>query len=600
VADFLEEQSLGQAYDARLVRRIWEFVRPYRRIFLGALLVSPLNQLFSLVQPYLVKVGVDAYVLQGNLDGLQTVGLLFVCAILGEFCSYYAQQYLTMLVAQRSLADLRVALFTHLQRLPMGFLDRTPVGRVVSRVTSDVDVLNEMFAAGAMTIVLDVLKLVGIVAFMLWIEWELAIVSLALLPVMILAVDFFRRMARRTYRAVRARVARINGYLQEAITGMAVIQLSAQEGAVFGEFDDLNAAHRDATHASNRLESALFSVVESVSTVSIAFMLWRGGTLHAQAVVEIGTLVAFIQYIQQFFVPIRDFSAKYAVMQSAMTAAERIFALLDVEAEPRVTRGSVPGASRGAIEFDRVWFAYRDEEWVLRDVSFRIEPGERVAIVGATGSGKTTMIKLLDRLYDVQRGVIRVDGCDVLEWDTSRLRERTAVVLQDVFLFQGTIEDNVTLGDPRINRATVETAGRHVNAHGFVERLGGYDAVLQERGANLSTGQRQLVAFARALAHEPTILILDEATSSVDPETEGLIQDALDRLLAGRTAVVIAHRLSTIERADRILVMHKGKLREMGTHAELLARGGYYARLYRLQYAGAAGATADCAPAEPG
>jgi ATP-binding cassette subfamily B multidrug efflux pump len=585
VADFLDEGDLGKAYDARLVRRIWTFVRPYRAVFWAALLLSPLHQVFSLVQPYLVKVGIDSYVSTRDLDGLRWVGLIFVAAIAGEFVAFYTQQYLTMVVAQRSLADLRVALFAHLQRLPMRFFDRTPVGRIVSRVTSDVDVLNEMFAAGAMTIVLDLVKLAGIVAFMLWIEWQLALVSLALLPVMVLAVDFFRRMARRTYREIRARVAVINGFLQEAISGMAVVQLSAREARAADEFQALNASHRDATHLSNRLESALFSIVESVSTVSIALMLWRGGVLHTRDAMEIGTVVAFIQYIQQFFVPIRDFSAKYAIMQSAMTAAERIFGLLDVEPEPAPSVPRMPAQRRGAIAFDHVWFAYREEDWVLRDVCFRVEPGEHVAIVGPTGSGKTTIIKLLDRLYDVQQGAVRVDGLDVREWDLATLRRQSAVVLQDVFLFQRSFADNVSLGTPGVDRTTVEMAGRHVNAATFVVRRGGWDAILQERGSNLSTGQRQLVAFARALAHDPAILVLDEATSSVDPQTEALIQDALETLLRGRTAVVVAHRLSTIERADRILVLHKGEIREHGTHAELLARGGLYARLHALQYA---------------
>ena len=588
----LDDQQLGKAYDTALVRRLWPFVRPYRGVFWAALLLSPVNQFCSLVQPLLVKVGIDRYVQAHDAAGLRMVALVFAAAIAGEFASYYWQQYFTMLVAQRSLADLRVATFAHLQRLPMRFYDRTPVGRVVSRVTSDVDVLNEMFAAGAMTILLDGLKLLGIVAFMASIEWRLALVSLALLPVMVGAVDYFRRMARRTYRQIRERVAFINGYLQEAITGMAVVQLSAREARAYEEFRELNAAHRDANHLSNKLEAALFSIVEAASTVSVALLLMRGAGLHAQGAVQIGTIVAFIQYLQQFFVPIRDFSAKYAVMQSAMTAAERIFGLLDLEPEPVPAAPRVPDVVRGAIEFDRVWFAYRGEDWVLRDVSFTIEPGEHVALVGATGSGKTTIIKLLDRLYDVQQGAIRVDGVDVRDWDPRVLRRRIAVVLQDVFLFQGTVEQNLTLGDPGIDRAQVERAARHVNAERFVRALGGYDAALRERGSNLSTGQRQLLAFARALAHAPSVLVLDEATSSVDPETESLIQDALAKLLEGRTAVVIAHRLSTIEHADRILVMHKGELRERGTHAELLARGGLYATLYALQYAPAGPARA--------
>jgi ATP-binding cassette subfamily B protein len=585
-----ETDELGKAYDARLIRRLWSFVRPYRGVFWGALLLSPVNQVFSLVQPYLLMVGIDRYVAARDTAGLDRLAAIFLVAVIGEFFSYYGQSYLTMLVAQRSLADLRVTLFSHLQRLPMSFYDRTPVGKLVSRVTTDVDVLNEMFAAGAMTIVLDLLKLVGITAFMCWINWQMAVVSLVLLGPMTLAIDFFRRRARVTYRQIRERIARINGFLQEAISGIAVVQLSAREGRTFGEFERLNADHRDANLWSNRYEAALFSLVEAVSTVSIAFMLWRGGTLHARDVVEVGTVIAFIQYIQQFFVPIRDFSAKYAVMQSSMTAAERIFALLDEAPEPSPARPEAPAVVRGAIEFDHVWFAYRmpdgrEPEWVLRDVSFRIAPGEEVAIVGATGSGKTTIIKLLDRLYVAQRGRVLVDGVDVRDWDAAALRRRIAVVLQDVFLFSGTVADNVSLGTAGIDRATVEAACRYVHADEFVARLGGYDAELRERGSNLSTGQRQLLAFARALAHDPAILVMDEATSSVDPETEWLVQDALAKLLAGRTALVIAHRLSTIENADRILVLHKGVLREEGTHAELLARDGIYARLYRVQYA---------------
>jgi ATP-binding cassette subfamily B protein len=597
-------EEIGKAYDGRLIRRLWTFVRPYRLVFWGALLLSPVNQAFSLVQPWLLMTGINGALRTVGQGGalphgdapvgpsLAFLSGLFAIAVVGEFASYYGQSYLTMLVAQRSLADLRVRLFGHLQRLPMAFYDRTPIGKVVSRVTTDVDVLNEMFAAGAMTIVLDLLKLAGITVFMCWINWRMAVVSLALLPPMTLAIDFFRRRARITYRQIRERIARINGFLQEAITGMAVIQLSAREARTYGEFERLNADHRDSNLWSNRYEASLFSLVEAVATVSIAAMLWRGGVLHAQGAIELGTVIAFIQFIQQFFVPIRDFSAKYAVMQSSMTAAERIFALIDEPEEPVVPDGRVPAEIRGAIEFDHVWFAYKtsphgDPEWVLRDVSFRIAPGEEIAIVGATGSGKTTIIKLLDRLYEAQRGRILVDDIDVREWDPEALRRRIAVVLQDVFLLSGTVAENISLGRADIDRERMEASARHVNADGFIARLGGLDARLRERGSNLSTGQRQLLAFARALAHDPAILVMDEATSSVDAETEWLVQDALGKLLAGRTAVVIAHRLSTIEHADRILVLHKGVLREQGTHFELLAADGIYAKLYRVQYAAA-------------
>jgi ABC-type multidrug transport system fused ATPase/permease subunit len=403
---------------------------------------------------------------------------------------------------------------------------------------------------------------------------------------MVLAIDYFRRMARKTYRMIRERIGRINGYLQEAISGMTAIQLAGREARAFAEFERLNSDHRDANHLSNKLEAALFSFVEAISTVSIAVMLFEGGSLHRLSLVELGTIVAFYQYIQRFFVPIRDFSAKYAVMQSSMTAAERIFSILDLELEPTPEAPRVPAVVRGEIVFDHVWFAYRGEDWVLRDVSFRIAAGEHVAIVGATGSGKTTIIKLLDRLYDVGRGRILVDGVDVREWDPRGLRRRIAVVLQDVFLFSGTVADNIALGRADIGRPAMETAAAHVNADRFIRQLGGYDGQIRERGSNLSGGQRQLLAFARALAHDPAVLVLDEATSSVDAETEWLIQDALAKLLRGRTALVIAHRLSTIETADRIMVLHKGELREQGTHGELLARGGIYARLYRVQYAG--------------
>jgi ATP-binding cassette subfamily B protein len=585
-ADLHGEEEAGKAYDARIIRRLWTYVRPYRGTFWLALLLSPLQQLCNLVQPYLMKLGIDRYVSRGDGAGLRRLAVFFVAAIVGEFLAYYWQQYLTMVIAQRSLADLRVALFARVQRFPMRFFDRNPVGRIVSRLTTDVDVLQEMFAAGAMTIVLDVLSLAGIVGFMLWINWRLALVSLALLPLMVLAIDYFRRMARRTYRMIRERIGRINGYLQEAISGMTAIALAGREARAFAEFERLNSDHRDANHLSNKLEAALFSFVEAVSTISIAVMLWEGGSLHRLRLVEIGTVVAFYQYIHRFFVPIRDFSAKYAVMQSSMTAAERIFSILDLETEPVPEHPRVPVRVRGDIEFDRVWFAYRGEEWVLRDLSFRVAAGERVALVGGTGCGKTTVIKLLDRLYDVQRGRILVDGIDVRDWDPTVLRRRIAVVLQDVFLFSGPVEANLTLGRSDISRAAVEAAATHVNADGFIRRLGGYDALVRERGSNLSGGQRQLLAFARALAHDPAVLVLDEATSSVDPETEWLVQDALAKLLEGRTALVIAHRLSTIENADRILVLHKGELREAGTHRELLGRGGIYARLYRMQYAG--------------
>jgi ABC-type multidrug transport system fused ATPase/permease subunit len=422
-------------------------------------------------------------------------------------------------------------------------------------------------------------------------------VTLAVAPVVALAINFFRVKARQNYRLIRDRLARLNANLQESIAGMSVIQLFAREPASLRRFDRLNDDFRDANHAANIYEAALFSIIEAVSTLSLAVIVWYGGAEIVAGALAFGTLVAFIEYMQRFFVPIRDFSTKYAVMQSAMSSAERIFELLDQPvtiANP--VRPVVPSGARGAIEFDGVWFAYVGEDFVLRDVSFRIEPGERVALVGHTGSGKTTIIKLLNRTYDVHRGRVLVDGIDVRDWDLAALRRHVGVVLQDVFLFSGSIASNLTLDRPGISRDAAIAAAATVHADPFIRRLpADYDQPVRERGNNLSVGQRQLLAFARALAYQPTILVLDEATSSIDTETELLIQDALARLLAGRTALVIAHRLSTIEHADRILVMHGGELRESGTHAELLQQRGLYYRLYQLQYAARAAVPAPAA-----
>jgi len=575
----------GKAYDERLMRRLWGYVRPYRGWFALAVACMPLLLAFALVQPYVLKVAIDRYVSRGNAGGLALMAGAYLAALTGEFLTYFWQYYCTMLVAQRCLADLRVDLFRHLQRLPMRYFDRNPVGRLVTRMTSDVDVLNEMFAAGGMTIFMDVLTVVGIIAIMLAIDVRLTLMALILLPALGLAVNFFRIAARRTYRRIRERVARINAYLQEAISGMGIIQLFAREDRAFAEFAARNAAHRDANQEANRYEATLFSLVEAFETASKALILWYAAGAD---VVSIGTILAFSEYVQRLFVPLRDFSAKYAVMQSAMAAAERVFELLDTPVAPgyAMTAGQRRDAVRGAIEFDGVWFAYDGVHHVLRDVSFRVAPGEKVALVGATGSGKTTIARLLCRFYEIERGSIRVDGLDVREWDLDTLRRHIGVVLQDVFLFSGTVAENLAFGRPDLPPEAIEAAARRVHVDRIVSRLPrGWQSQLRERGNNLSAGERQLLSLARALAYDPGILVLDEATSSVDPETEALIQEGLLTLLAGRTALLIAHRLSTIESADRILVIHKGELREEGTHTALLARGGIYAKLWRLQYA---------------
>ncbi|MBY0280305.1 ABC transporter ATP-binding protein/permease [Candidatus Binatia bacterium] len=573
------------------MRRLWRYLRPYQRTFWMSVAILPVISGLMLLQPYLLKVAIDRYVDHGDTSGLGRIATLFSLAVVGEFFAVYWQYYLTMVVAQHSLADLRVDLFAHLERLPQRYFDRNPVGRIVTRLTTDVDVLSEMFASGAMTIFMDALTLLGIVSIMLWIDWRLALVALSVVPVVIVTIDFFRKRARVTYRLIRERIARINSFLSEAISGMPVIQLFAHERASFAEFDEHNAAHRDANHLSNVYEAALFSIIEAVSSIAMALVVWYGSGQIVKGVVAFGTLVAFIEYIQKFFIPIRDFSTKYAVMQSAITAAERVFQLLDTPHEivspaaPRRVAADDP--ERGAVRFENVWFAYKGEDWVLRDVSLDVRPGETVAIVGATGSGKSTIIKLLGRSFDVKMGSVQVSGVDVREWDLAELRREIGIVLQDAFLFTGTLASNVTLGRAEVSDETLRATVRAVNLERFVSSLPlGYAQPIRERGNNLSAGQRQLLAFARALAYDPRILVLDEATSSVDAETEQLVQEALDRLLRGRTAIVIAHRLSTIERADRIVVLHHGVVREVGTHAELLALGQIYARLYELQYAG--------------
>ena len=581
-----QEEVLGKAYDIGMIRRLWQFIIPYKRLFFLSLLLLPLQQAFGLAQPYLMKVGIDRYIASKDLWGLQNVMLLFLAALIGETITVFAQYYFSMLVAQRCLADLRVAIFSHVQRLPTSYFDRNPVGRLVTRMTTDVDVLQEMFAAGVITLASDFVMVIWIVGIMFYLDIELALVSLALIPPMALAINFFRVKARRTYRQIRVRIARINAYLGEAISGMAVIQLFAREQKTYREFEALNADHRDAYHLSNLYEAGLYSMVEAAGSVSVGLLLWYGGGEVLHGIVGIGTLVAFNEYIHRFFVPLRDFSQKYTVMQSAMASAERIFQLLDTPvdiANPRIPQ--VPKPFRGEVVFDRVWFHYKPGESILKNVSFRIEPGEKVAVVGATGSGKTTTIKLLNRLYDIQKGSIKVSGVDVRDWDLRALRRHIGVVLQDVFLFSGDVRANLALGNPSIPLERIREAAQIANADRFIRRLpDGYAAQVRERGSNFSGGQRQLLSLGRVLVYQPEILVMDEATSSIDTETEALIQDALEKVMRDRTCLLIAHRLSTIRNADRIIVLHHGEVREVGSHAELMDRQGIYYRLYQLQY----------------
>jgi ATP-binding cassette subfamily B multidrug efflux pump len=607
------EQDLGQVYDLRLIRWIWTFVRPYGRLFLFSLVLMPLNSAFALAQPYVVKLTIDIFLAARRSapprwliplfsaaggHGLLVMGLVYGALLAGEFATFYGQFYLTMMVAQYSLSDLRLALFRRVELLPMEFFDRTPVGKLVSRMTTDIDAINEMFGAGSLTIFIDLLTLAGIVAIMLALNARLALWALCAIPPLLVIINYFRVRSRLVYRAIRDRLAAVNAYLSEAIGGMAVIQMFTRDDVSRAEFDLLNRQSRDAQVKANIYEAGLFSAVESLSWATVAVILWYGGGQVMHRIIGLGTLVAFIEYARMFFMPLRDMSTKYTVLQSALAAADRIESLMEepvaIESPPVPVRIESP---RGSIVFEHVTFAYRPGEPVLKDLSFRVEPGQKVAIVGPTGSGKTTIIKLLNRFYDVTGGRILVDGVDVRDWDLFELRRTIGLVQQDVFLFSGNVMDNLRLGRSEMTEAEITEALAKAQALRFVERLPrGLGEEISERGANFSAGQRQLLSFARAIAYNPRILAMDEATSSVDSETERLIQLALEELLANRTALIVAHRLSTIERAERIMVLSNGSLRESGTHQELLAMRGLYFRLFELQYSAApdlAGQAAD-------
>jgi ATP-binding cassette subfamily B protein len=574
------------------MRRLWTYVRPYRGVVFLTLFLSPLQQLFGLVQPYLLKLGIDRYVLRGDATGLRRLGLVFAVAIVGEFTAFYWQQYLTMVIAQRSLADLRVRVFAHVQRLPMSYFDRNPVGRLVTRVTTDVDALNDLFAAGVVTMINDLFLLVVMAVLLFKIDWRLALDTLAVLPAILIVTFVFRHYVREANRKIRTAIARINAFLQEYISGMSVVQLFNRERKAMREFERRNEDNMLAWRDAILAYALFYPAVEFLSFATIALIFWAGGNRILHGGLTLGVLTAFTMYAQRFFRPIQDLSEKFNILQSAMAASERIFKLLDepvtIESAQNCQRLA---AARGEIEFRNVWFSYRnvsepaDEDWVLRDMSFRISPGQTFAIVGHTGAGKTTLISLLLRFYDIQRGQILLDGVDIRLLDLQDLRRHFGIVLQDPFLFTGTIDSNIKLGTPGISHEDVERAIEKIGLGDFVNDLSeGTATSVNERGSTLSVGQRQLINFARALAHNPRFLILDEATSSVDTKTELLIREALDKLLSGRTALVIAHRLSTIQHADRILVFHKGRLREQGAHQELLALRGIYYRLYQLQY----------------
>ena len=581
-----DDEILGKAYDARLMARILRYLRPYWKLLAVSFSFLLLHTATQLLGPYLTKVAIDRYVAHQDVAGLDHIALAYLGVALLGFIFLFVQTYTTEYTGQRAMHDLRMEIFAHLQKQDMAYFDRNPVGRLMTRTINDVETLNELFSTGVVGLLGDLFIVFGIAGAMLWLNWQLALVCLAAFPLILYLSRFYRRRAREVYRESRLILARLNAGLQENIAGVATIQAFGQEEKMYRRFQEINLGYRNVLLRSVRYNAVFFPIIEIFSALTIGLLLWYGGGLVVQNVVEAGVIVAFIQYIQRMYHPIRDLAEKYNIMQAAMASSERVFTLLDTpETIKNPARPKSVERVRGEIEFKNVWLSYHPGEPVLKDISFRIRPGEKVALVGATGGGKTSIISALCRFYDIDRGAILIDGVEIREWDKQALRRQLGLVLQDVFLFSGDIAANITLGDERIDEARMLEAARRVQITPFIERLPGrYQEEVQERGSTLSQGQRQLLSFARALAFDPRILILDEATSSVDTETEMLIQAALLELLKDRTALIIAHRLSTIKSADRILVVHKGEIWEQGSHEELLAQGGLYARLYDLQY----------------
>jgi ATP-binding cassette subfamily B multidrug efflux pump len=596
-----EEEKLGKIYDSRLAGRLIKYLGPYRKRVVVALVLSFVVAVLEAAGPYLFHIGIDSAIdpvvhhklaLAAGIHLLGWVVIAYLASLLLSFSTLYGQVLIMQTVGQRAMYDLRREIFAHLQKLSFSYYDRTPVGRLITRVTTDVDALNDLFASGVVAMLNDTFVLLGFVGVMLWLNWRLALLTLAVLPLIMVVTWIFRNYIREANRRIRVSIARINSFLQEHISGISVVQLFNRERKAREQFEERNRDYLEAYKDAILAFALFYPTVEFLAYVAIALVFWYGGGQVLTGVVQVGVLVAFMQYAQRFFRPIQDLSEKFNTLQTAMASSERIFRLLD-EPAPSLAPAAPHrlDGMRGEIEFRNVWFSYRnaahptDEDWVLRDVSFRINPGEMIAVVGHTGAGKTTTIQLLLRFYEIQRGQILLDGVDIREFDPLDLRRHFGVVLQDPFLFTGTIESNVRLGTEGIDAARVEEALREVGLGPWIDSLpDGIRTQVSERGSTFSVGQRQLISFARALAHRPEILILDEATSSVDTHTELMIREALERMFSGRTSIVIAHRLSTIQRADRILVFHKTRLREQGTHHELLAQAGIYSRLYQLQY----------------
>ncbi|MFH1373726.1 MAG: ABC transporter ATP-binding protein [bacterium] len=584
--NYHEEEVLGRAYDSRLMKRLLRYLKPYRRVVAAAVALLMLSSLFQISLTFLTQIGIDDYIAVGDRSGLAMIALLYLGAVLLALLASYAQLYATMWLGQKVQHDIRRQIFDHLQKLHVGYFDRHPVGRLVTRVTNDVNVLNEMFSSGVVTIIGDIFMLILIVSALLYYNWQLALITFVVLPLLVAATFAFRARVRHVYRDVRTWLARLNAFTQEHVTGMSIVQLFTREQQTSEKYDAINSDLRRAHLRGIYYYAVFFPTVEIIGALSVGLLLYYGGIRVNEAALTLGELVAFIHLVERFYRPIRDLSEKYNILQASMASSERIFKLLDTQ--PTVVDNPQPPpqpAYAGRIDIDKLWFAYHENDWVLRDVSFSAAPGERVAIVGATGAGKTTLVSLLYRFYDYQKGSIKIDGVDIAHMPVAGLRSHLALVLQDVFLFSGDYAGNVRLRNRDISDDAVRAALSRVGFDRFLrEQPDGIHTEVVERGATLSTGQKQLLSFARALAFDPDILILDEATSSVDTATEQLIQQALEELLKNRTSIIIAHRLSTIEKADKIIVLHHGRVRETGTHNELLQLKGIYHTLYRMQY----------------
>ena len=583
-----EEQDLGKVYDRVLMKRLLTYLKPYTfQLFVIAFLMVG-TTLSRLVGPYLMQIAIDRHIIPGELDGLSIIAAFLILGLIGEFVFAYFEEYRMQMIGQHVMRDLRQTLFSHLQRLDVQYFDKNPVGRLMTRVMGDVQVLNELFTSGVITVFGNLLSILGIMVAMLLYNWKLAFVTFTVIPIIFGATLVYQIYSRRAFREQRKQYARINAFLQENIVGMTTMKLFAQERRSYLRFNERNRRYLAANLRSIFYFSIFHPLIEVAASLATAVIIWYGGGQVVQDALTFGVLVAFIRYAERFFWPIRELSEKYTIFQNAMASSERIFQLLDTEPDivSTVDKRGID-ILKGEIEFRNVWFAYNDEDYVLRDVSFTVKPGEKVALVGHTGAGKTSIINLLCRFYEINKGQILIDGVDIRKMNLEELRSAISIVQQNIFLFSDSIEHNISLRDPSVSSERVERASKDVHLDRFVQKMPDiYDTEIKEDGGGLSVGQKQLVAFARALASNPSILILDEATSSVDTETELLIEDAVNRLMEDRTSVVIAHRLSTIQNADKIIVMHRGEIREAGTHNELLQKGDIYYRLYQLQYKG--------------